>query len=133
MQKVFLVLIFLLSAQIGMAQNDDFKTDVIKFISISGADAQMKVMKSQILKIIPEEKQTAFQKEFDATMPSLYDKMAKVYMGIYSREDIKEMIKFYESPVGKKMNENTEIIAEKLFEAGQDWGIELQEVFMKYK
>ena len=55
---------------------------MLKLISISGADAQMKVVKPQILNMIPENKKENFSKEFDASLPNMYDKIAKIYMEI---------------------------------------------------
>ncbi len=133
MKKVFLSIAFLLIVQIGMAQEANFKADVLKLISISGADAQMKVVKPQILNMIPEVNRENFSKEFDASIPVLHDKMAKIYMEIYTQEDIKGMIAFYESPVGKKMNEKAGELGQKSMQAGQEWAKELQGIMSKYK
>ncbi len=133
MKKVFLSIAFLLIVQIGMAQEANFKADVLKLISISGADAQMKVVKPQILNMIPEVNKENFSKEFDTSLPSMYDKIAKIYMEIYTQEDIKGMIAFYESPVGKKMNEKAGELGQKSMQAGQEWAKELQVIMAKYK
>jgi hypothetical protein len=117
----------------SMAQDVNYKADVVKLISISGADAQMKVIKPQIMKMIPENKKESFSKEFDASIPGLHDKMADVYMEIYTQEDIKGMIAFYESPVGKKMNEKAGELVQKSMHAGQEWARELQGMMAKYK
>ncbi|WP_291101141.1 MULTISPECIES: DUF2059 domain-containing protein [unclassified Flavobacterium] len=133
MRKLFLSIAFVLIAQMSMAQEANFKADVLKLISISGADTQIKVIKPQILNMIPEDKKENFSKEFDASIPSLHDKMAKIYMEIYSPEDIKGMLAFYESPVGKKMNEKAGELGQKSLQAGQEWGQELQGIMAKYK
>jgi hypothetical protein len=49
-----------------------------------------------------------------------------------SIRDIKEMIKFYESPVGKKIAKNAGPLFQKSSAAGQEWGMQLQGVLMKY-
>jgi hypothetical protein len=133
MKNVFLSIAFVLIAQMSMAQDANFKSDVLKLISISGADGAMKVAKLQILDIIPEDKKENFSKEFDASLPSMYEKIAKVYMEIYTTEDIKGMIVFYESPVGKKMSEKSGELTQKTMQAGQEWGKELQVIMEKYK
>jgi len=133
MKKVLLSIAFVLIAQMSMAQEDNLKADVLKLISISGADAQMKVIKPQILNMIPAGNKENFSKEFDASLPSMYDKIAKIYMEIYTPEDIKGMIAFYESPVGKKMNEKAGELGQKSLLAGQEWGQELQGIMAKYK
>ncbi len=133
MKKVVLSIAVVLIAQMSMAQESSFKKEVLKLISISGADAQMKVVKPQILNMIPENKKENFSKEFDASLPNMYDKIAKIYMEIYTVEDIKAMIAFYESPVGKKMNEKAGELGQKSLQAGQEWAQELQEIMSKYK
>ena len=133
MKNVFLSIAFVLIAQMSIAQDANFKADVLKLISISGADGAMKVAKLQILNIIPEGKKENFSKEFDASLPSMYEKIAKVYMEIYTTEDIKGMIVFYESPVGKKMSEKSGELTQKTMLAGQEWGKELQVIMEKYK
>lgn len=133
MKNIFLSIAFVLIAQMSIAQDANFKADVLKLISISGADGAMKVAKLQILNIIPEDKKENFSKEFDASLPSMYEKMAKVYMEIYSPEDIKGMIVFYESPVGKKMSEKSGELTQKTMKAGQEWSKELQIIMEKYK
>jgi hypothetical protein len=133
-KKVFLTFAFVLVSQIGMAQTQDeaFKKDVMKVVEMSGSAAQMKLAKAQILKMIPEAKQAAFLIEFEATLPSLYDKMANVYMETYTKKDVKAMIKFYESPVGKKMTAKADELSEKNMAAAQEWGQGLQGMMMKY-
>lgn len=132
MKKLILTFLLILTAQLSSAQEVAFKADCIKVIRISGATAQMETAKKQIMGMISEEKHDAFGKEFDAYLPSLYDKMADIYMAEYSHEDIKAMISFYESTVGKKMSGKAGTILEKSMAAGQEWGMELQEMMGKY-
>jgi len=132
MKKIIFSIAFVIIAQMGMAQDASFKSDVLKLISKSGADAQMKVVKPQIMKMIPENKKENFSKEFDASIPGLQDKMAEIYMEIYTHEDIKRMIVFYESSVGKKMSEKSGELAQKSIQAGQEWAKELQMLMEKY-
>ena len=131
MKKLICTVAFILVAQLGIAQ-DAFKADALKLIENSGAAGPMKAAKEQVMAAIPVDKKAVFSKEFDATLPSLFDKMAKVYMETYTHQDIKDMIKFYESPLGKKMAEKSGELATKSMAAGQEWGMELQNVMMKY-
>lgn len=133
MKKVILSIVFVLIAQMCISQDVNFKADVLKLISISGADAQINILKPQVLKIIPDDKKENFSKEFDASVVVLEDKMAKIYMEIYTPEDVKGMIVFYESPIGKKMNDKAAELGQKSLQVGQDWGVELQGLIAKYK
>ena len=132
MKKLILTFAVVLVTQVGFSQDDAFKKDVLRVIEMSGAANQMKSAKDQILQMVPKEKQAAFILEFDATMPALYDKMAVIYMETYTKEDIKAMLAFYESPVGKKINEKAAVILEKSQAAGKEWGEQLQGMMMKY-
>ncbi len=131
MKKLLITAAFFFVANLTMAQ-DAFKADVLKVIQQSGAAAPMQMAKEQVMENIPLTKREAFSKDFDATLPSLYEEIAKVYMEVYTHEDIKQMLKFYDSPIGKKMASSMGEITKKSTIVGQEWGMELQSVMMKY-
>lgn len=131
MKKLILSVVVLFVTQLTIAQ-DAFKEDAIKVIKASGSAAQMEAAKDQVKAMIPEAKFEEFSKDFDATLPSLYEAMAKIYMETYTHDDVKEMLKFYESPVGLKISKNAGELYKKSMEAGQEWGMELQGMMMKY-
>lgn len=133
MKKLIVTFALVLVANLGMAQvNEAFKKDVLKMIELTGSAGQMKMAKEQILKMVPEAKQAAFLVEFNASLPSLYDKMAAVYMQEYTHDEVKSILKFYETPIGKKMTEKSEVIAGKNMAASQEWAMGLQGMMMKY-
>ena len=132
MKKLIVTFALVLLAQVGFSQDEAFKKDVLKVIEMSGAANQMKSAKTQILQMVPKEKQEAFILDFDATMPALYDKIASIYMETYTKEDIKAMMAFYDSPVGRKINEKAGNILEKTQAAGKEWSEELQGLMTKY-
>jgi hypothetical protein len=112
--------------------DEAFKKDVIKVIEKNGSAGQLNSAKNQILGMIPEEKHAAFLVEFEALMPKVYDGIAKVYMEVYTKADIKTMLEFYESPVGKKMTEKAGEISEKSMASAQELNGEIQAMVMKY-
>jgi hypothetical protein len=133
MKKLILTFALVIVAQFGFSQEDAaFKADVLKVIERSGSGGQMNSAKKQILGMIPEDKHAAFTVEFDAMLPKIYEGTAKIYMEQYTKEDIKAMLAFYESPVGKKMAEKAETIAEKSQEAMMELQGEIQSLVMKY-
>jgi hypothetical protein len=132
MKKLILTFGLVLATQLGMAQDDAFKKDVLKVVERSGTTSQIKAAKSQILTMIPEAKQAAFIVEFDALLPKIYETLTKTYMEVYTKEDIKAMLAFYDSPVGKKMTEKEGVISEKSAAASQELNGELQTLVMKY-
>jgi hypothetical protein len=48
--------------------------------------------------------------------------MVPVYKAHLSEADLKEIIKFYESSVGKKLAQKTPVITQESMQAGQQWG-----------
>ncbi len=134
MKKLILAFTFLFTIQLATAQTADeaYKKEVLKVIQASGSLGQMQAAKDQILPMIPADKQAAFLVEFEASMPALYDKIAQVYMDNYTKDDIKAMLAFYETPVGKKINAKSAEVAKASMAAGQEWGAALQPMMMKY-
>ena len=131
MKKVFLTFAVIFLANMASAQ-DSFKADALKVIELSGAAGPMQMAKEQILQSIPEAKKMEFSKDFDASLPALYAKLATIYMQTYSAEDVKAMLAFYESPVGKKISASAGDLFKKSTAAGQEWGADLQAMMMKY-
>ena len=133
MKKFLIITAIVFSVQFSFSQNDAFKADVMKLIEKSGSNGSMDSAKKQIIDLISEENRDAFSKEFDAKLPSLYDKLAVAYMEIYTHQDIKDLLKFYETPIGKKMSANTGLIMEKSMAIESQWGQdELQDIIQKY-
>ncbi|MBE0392670.1 hypothetical protein BJQ96_02526 [Flavobacterium sp. PL0002] len=132
MKRLFFTAILLCVVQVNFAQAPATKAQVMKLITLSGSDSSIKVAKDQIINMIPTDKREAFLKEFDATLPALYDSMADIYVEMYNEKDVKDMIAFYESPVGKKMSSNMGTFTQKIIAASQTWGADLQGIMAKY-
>ena len=132
MKNLFIAATMLLSAQFVSAQSADIKKDAIEAIKISGAAAGITAVLEPIMEQMPEEKRADFKKEFEAALPSLYENMADTMMKYYSHDDIKKMLEFYNSPVGLKMQKNAQQITKDQMKAGEEWGMQLQGLLMKY-
>ena len=131
MKKIILTFAFFVAANFAIAQ-DAFKTDVVKVIEMSGANTSMDAVKKQVLGMIPESKHAEFLKEFDVVISSINDEQVKNFMEVYTHDDIKEMIKFYGTPTGKKIKEKAGVLAEKNMAMQQTIGMQLQGIMMKY-
>ncbi len=133
MKNLFIAATMLLSIQFVSAQSADFKKDAIEAVKLSGATANFSVYAEAIMSQISDEtKKADFKKEFDATLPSLYDKMADTFTKNYTHDDIKKMIEFYNSPVGIKIQKNASTILKEQGPFMQEWQIQLQGLVMKY-
>lgn len=132
MKKLFIAASFLFAVQFASAQSADFKKDVLTYIKISGTSANFSAFLEPVMEQMPEGKRADFKKEFEATLPALYDKMADVMMKHYTHDDLKKMIEFYNSPVGKRIQEKTPILIKEQGPATQEWQMQLQGLLMKY-
>ena len=132
MKKLLLIVAFVLTANAGFAQTDAFKADVKKFMELAGSTAQMEMAKKQVMSMIPADKQEAFSKEFEASLKPILEKQQKFYLTEMTHDEIKAAIKFYESPVGKKIAEKSVKLNEQMIPEIQSWSMELQGIMMKY-
>lgn len=132
MKKLFIASALVLSVQFASAQSEDFKKDVVTYIKMSGAAANMTAVLEPVIEQIPADKREDFKKDLESILPGLYDKMAVSIMKHYTHDDIKKMMEFYNSPIGKKIQEVTPKMTKEQMQAGQDWGMELQGIIMKY-
>jgi len=132
MKKLLIAVAFLFVANFAVAQDAAKTADVKKLLQLSGANAQMEVAKKQVLAMIPKEKQEAFMKEFDASLKPISESQETFYLTEFTTDEIKQIIKFYESPVGKKVAEKSVKQAEGNMTKMQEWSVEMQGILMKY-
>ncbi len=132
--KKILIIAMVLIGSIAFAQQkkSDFQKDTEKLVSITNKNT-FGVLAEQFKALVAEDKQEDFIKEVEKTLPSLYSKIAQIYMEEFTHEEIKELLKFYETPIGEKMVSKTGIITKKSMKAGQEWGIGLQDIMQKYR
>jgi hypothetical protein len=120
------------TAKVVEMTDEEYKKGILKVIEKGSVGSQLKMVKEQVIKQIPSDKQAAFLVEFDASLEDLQSKLIPVYMETYTKEDVKAMIAFYESPVGKKMAEQESSLNEKSQEVAKTWGEGFQAMMMKY-
>ena len=131
MKKTVLTFALFLITTIGFSQ-EAFKNDVLKYLDISGQANTFKMITKDLSTNIPEAKKEEFQRDLDKSIIELMSKMADMYMTEFTHDEIKALLKFYESPIGKKLTEKTEVLYNKGQIVGQEWGIGLQSMMMKY-
>jgi hypothetical protein len=104
-----------------------FKADLQRLMELSGGAIngkqvldQMMVALKPMAPMVPERFWTEFMAEVDVN--SLTDMVLPIWAKYYSREDVKQLIAFYESPLGRKVvSVQPQILAESMA-AGATWG-----------
>lgn len=101
--------------------------DIRKLIAITGGENLGKQMMEQMIDNfkqantdIPAEFWTEFLNESD--MNSLTEATIPVYDKYLSQDEVKEIIKFYETPTGKKLISVLPQIMQETYAAGIEWG-----------
>ena len=64
-------------------------------------------------------------------MNELVHMISSVYAKYLNHDELKQLIIFYSSPLGKKVAKSTPIITQESMQIGQEWGIKIGEKFGK--
>ncbi|MCC9042814.1 DUF2059 domain-containing protein [Myroides sp. M-43] len=131
MKKIIFAFAMMLVCQFSFAQ-DAFKNDTKRYMDLSGQMKTFEMLTKEIVANVEETKRPDFEKELKASMVVLVDKMAEMYMTEFTHDDVKKLIAFYESPIGKKLSDKSEILFEKGQKVGEEWSVGLQGLMMKY-
>lgn len=123
MRRIFICLVLFLAVSIvSQAQeNKEYEAAMVKMLEVSKTMDAMKQLAPQITAMMKQqataEVPTDFWNLIEKQMVSMYEQIIKAMLPIYQKyltlDDIKEIIRFYESPVGKKLaDSNTKIAME---------------------
>ena len=119
--------------------NGSYHKDFVKFLEVSGATGTQKVMLKGMFeqfKKMPNINPEIFknmEKIMLRELDLLNQKLLPVYKKHLSQKDLKEIIKFYESPVGKRMVKSQPLIVKESMQIGNTWGQNVVKRIMENK
>jgi hypothetical protein len=130
MKKIIFVLAIIIGTSTfgiyGQTKNDD----ILKLLRVSGsdkmADQMMTVLIPQFRQLvpgIPDAFWVRFREKIN--IEDLLIACVPAYSKYYTHDEIKQLIKFYESPLGKRMVEVTPLLTQETIAVGQKWGEKL--------
>lgn len=136
-KNALLVSILLISATAFGQITDSYKSTLKQMMKASGSEATFGVAIKQIVGMlkaqktnVPDNIWTEFEAEFSkASMDELVDMLAPVYYKHLTEDDLKKMLDFYNTPVGKKYAEKTPLITQESMQVGQQWGMQMGSKF----
>lgn len=112
------------------------RQDIRKLLEVTGSAKLGQQVLAQMMNTfrstnpkVPDEFWDQVQKEFDSG--SLIDLVVPIYEKHLTHEDIRGMLSFYESPLGRKLIEVTPAITQESMTAGQQWGLEIAKRIQK--
>ena len=133
MKKLFITLVIVGMSQFSFAQSEDseFKQDAVKLVKLSNNAVEASF--SQVYAMIPKENLADFKEELKPIMGRYYKKMANISMDVYSHDEVKQLLEFYNSKLGQKSLEAQAEITEKAMQMGQKLSTEIMPIMQKYR
>ena len=133
MKKVLIAtIISLFVTDISSAQESQYDKDVKRFLEINGSKQNMEPIVTQMMAQfkmmktgVPDEFWSRAEKNMIADLDNLLLKMVPIYKSQFSHEEIKGLIEFYESPLGKSFTEKSVKLLPQTMQIGQQWGMEI--------
>ncbi|SDZ89400.1 DUF2059 domain-containing protein [Psychroflexus halocasei] len=131
MKKITLIL-FLMVASIAFAQDQktEYEKDAIELVKLSNNSVEVAL--EPIYSTLEETKREEFKKEIQPVLENMYQKFSKMYMEEFSHEDIKGILKFYDSELGKKLLDGQAEVMKKSMAIGQEFSMEVMPIYQKY-
>ena len=140
-KNLLLTALFLIvAASCSFAQdNASYRSSLKQMLQLSGAEGAYKGVISQMITLFKQQQPSvpaAFWDEFSLEMnkvaiDQVVDLILPAYQKHLTEEEIKGVIAFYKTPVGKKYASKTPVITQESMIAGQVWGKTLGEKVIK--
>ena len=106
---------------------DQYKTELARYMALSGADYGFKTIIDQMISMsapgLSAEKKKDISKQ---AVKKLVEDMTPIYQKNISLADLKEMNKFYETDVAKRVVNSIPAITKESIVIGQQWAMSLQ-------
>ena len=133
-------LFIIIASSCSFAQNNaSYRSSLKQLMQLSGAEGTYKGVISQMITLFKQQQPSvpaAFWDEFSLEMnkvaiDQVVDLILPAYQKHLTEEEIKGVIAFYKTPVGKKYASKTPVITQESMIAGQVWGKTLGEKVIK--
>lgn len=127
---------FLLLLSLSLFASSNKHNDIRELLELTGSAHlgiqvmnQMLVSFKQAMPNVPEKFWNDLMKEVKTD--DLIELIVPIYEKYFTKDDIKELIKFYKTPVGKKTIKLLPKITQESMVAGQEWGKKISEKVVK--
>lgn len=97
-------------------------------LALRGMEAMMPAQRAASPQI-PAAFWDAFMGRARRSIPQLVDSLIPIYAAHFSRAELEQLVRFYESPLGRHLAEVQPLVTEESIQVGQRWGMAIgQEV-----
>lgn len=132
MKKIILLGAFVLAFSAQAQDNTAYKNDAIALIKATGTGVSFDGAITQIGTAVAQDKNEQYTAEANETLNGLYSNMADLYTAEFTHDEIKELLKFYDSDLGKKMVSKQLLITQKRMALGRNWVMEVKAIAQKH-
>lgn len=133
MYKILFIIGLCLATYVCHAQQTEAEKDILKLMEVNGSAAtydlafsqmvaQYKMMKPNVPQMVWD---SAKREVFDKEIVELNKKLIPVYQKNFTPAEIKQLIDFYQSPLGKKLVDGTTKVGKESMQVAQPWGMSL--------
>lgn len=136
MKKLLLATMLCLIGVSVFSQNSGKTAQIRKLLELSGSGKIGVMMMDNLLPALkgmapeaPEEFWIEIQKEVHPE--DIVELIVPIYDKYYTEEDVRQLIVFYESPVGRKMVEQMPAVMQESMQVGEVWGRGIAEKVIK--
>ena len=117
--------------------DEEYLNTLKRMFEVSGSEESYQAAVKQMFSLFKQQFSNVgteiwneFEEEFAKTsIDDLTEMLVPVYKKYMTKEDLKELIEFYETPVGRKFAEYTPIIMQESMQIGQQWGLKIGQDF----
>lgn len=128
-----LISAFLLAVAVQAQGDSAYGNTALEFVKLTSINGQFDMAINQIGKDVLDAKKAAYHTEAKATLNTLYGNMANLFMEEFTHEELKELVAFYNTNLGKKFASKQTVISQKAMSLGVSWGNEVELISKKYK
>jgi hypothetical protein len=140
MYKILFIIGLCLSMYVCRAQQTDSVKDILKLMEVNGSAAGYDLAFEQIVSQFKMMKPNVAQSVWDSAKGDVFDKeigylkkdLIPVYEKNFTPEEVKQLIVFYTSPLGKKLVDGTTKISKESMQIAQPWGMSLAGKIQSY-
>ena len=130
-KTIVITLLLIVGSFTATAQSDAFKADAVKLIKMSNGTVEASL--GQLYTMIPEAKVEGFKKDLQPILNDYYEKLATKSMEYYTHDEVKQLLKFYNSELGKKsLIVSEKMTKESLGSMAQELQVQLTPLIQKY-
>jgi hypothetical protein len=140
MNKIIFILDLALAGLVCKAQQTDAEKDVLKLMQVNGSAASYDLAYDQIVAQFKMMKPNVPQFNWDMAKRDVFDKeiielqkqLIPVYLKSFTPEEVKQLIAFYTSPLGKKLVGGTTQVSKESMKVAQPWAMSLTQKLQAY-